>query len=72
MFDLNGHILKGSVDSVFCCGRQVLPLRGHRDDSSLSEANKGNFIAILNQIASRDGKLKYHLGYGKEMQTTLA
>lgn len=51
MYDLNCHILKSICEIIVCCGRQGLPLRGHRDDSTSKDANKGNFNALLNLLA---------------------
>ena len=46
-------------------GRQVLPLRGHRDDcidiSVTQDVNKGNFIALLEHQEITDNILKDHL-----------
>ena len=39
--------LKSILKTVILCGRQNLPLRRHRDDSSSTSANKGNFITLL-------------------------
>lgn len=36
-------LLKKIVDAIILCGKQNIPLRGHRDDTT----NKGNFLAIL-------------------------
>jgi hypothetical protein len=46
----NRKMLKPIVGAIVLCGRQNIPLRGHRDDSGnyLSEdTNCGNFIEIL-------------------------
>ena len=43
------------------CGRQYIPLRGHRDDSTSSTENKGNFLAVLQEIAKHDVALNEHL-----------
>lgn len=49
------------VESVILCGKQNIPLRGHRDDSTSTSSNKGNFWAILNLLASHDKELADHL-----------
>ena len=55
----NRKILKPIVGAIVLCGRQNIPLRGHRDDSSnylSSEVNCGNFIEILKYGAQCAGK----------------
>ena len=46
----NRKLLRPIVGAIVLCGRQNIPLRGHRDDSSnylSDEVNCGNFIEIL-------------------------
>ena len=46
----NSKILETIVETVLLCGRQNIPLRGHRDDAKHSEdtnINTGNFKALL-------------------------
>ena len=43
----NRKKLKSILKTVILCGQQNLPLRGHRDDSSSTSTNKGNFLALL-------------------------
>ena len=46
----NSKILETIIETVLLCGRQNIPLRGHRDDAKHSEdANikTGNFKALL-------------------------
>ena len=46
----NRKLLRPIVRAIVLCGRQNIPLRGHRDDSSnylSDEVNCGNFIEIL-------------------------
>jgi hypothetical protein len=64
MYQKNLHILKAIVEAVILCGKQNLPFRGHRDDNTSSSSNKGNFRAILEIIARRDGTLREHLDTG--------
>ena len=65
----NKHILKRIVESILLCGRQNLPLRGHRDDNTADKnSNKGNFLAILQNDAKYDPILKSHLDLGKRNQ----
>ena len=47
-------VMKSIVETVVFCGRQNIPLRGHRDYSRLddpqdfqTDENKGNFRALL-------------------------
>ncbi|XP_028416928.1 uncharacterized protein LOC114541141 [Dendronephthya gigantea] len=46
----NRKLLRPIIGAIVLCGRQNIPLRGHRDDSSnylSDEVNCGNFIEIL-------------------------
>ncbi|XP_014671927.1 PREDICTED: 52 kDa repressor of the inhibitor of the protein kinase-like [Priapulus caudatus] len=68
IYDKNLHILKSIVGVVLLCGKQNIALRGHRDDNTekcSGTCNKGNFLAILNHIASSDLVLRDHLENGK-------
>ena len=62
-YEDNMHILKSVIDAVLLCGKQNISLRGHRDaffkDDSAS--NKGDFLAILQLMASNDSVLQAHL-----------
>ncbi|XP_022164655.1 52 kDa repressor of the inhibitor of the protein kinase-like [Myzus persicae] len=53
------------INTIFLCGRQNFPLRGHRDDGDLiqnSVNNEGNFRELLKfRIDSGDDVLKKHL-----------
>ena len=53
------------VKCVVLCGKQNLPLRGHRDDSQHIEdnnINSGNFQALINfRVDSGDDNLKNYL-----------
>lgn len=53
------------INTIFLCGRQNFPLRGHRDDGDLiqnSVNNEGNFRELLKfRIDSGDDVLKNHL-----------
>jgi hypothetical protein len=47
----NREILSSVVKCVVLCGKQNLPLRGHRDDSQHiddNNINSGNFQALIN------------------------
>ncbi|KAJ8032894.1 Zinc finger MYM-type protein 1 [Holothuria leucospilota] len=65
-YEANLHILKSIVQTVILCGKQNQPLRGHRDDSTSLSTNKGNFLAILELISTRDEVLRTHLENGKK------
>ena len=42
----NRQIIKSMADAILLCGRQCLPLRGHRDNSSDDEqGNRSTFLA---------------------------
>jgi hypothetical protein len=56
MVERNRGVLVRIVDAIVLCGKQNLPLRGHRD-----EEGKGNFIALLHHQAKIDALLKIHL-----------
>ncbi|KAF0764068.1 52 kDa repressor of the inhibitor of the protein kinase-like, partial [Aphis craccivora] len=53
------------VNTIFLCGRQNFPLRGHRDDGDLipnSVNNEGNFTELLKfRVDAGDDVLKNHL-----------
>ncbi|XP_028419093.1 52 kDa repressor of the inhibitor of the protein kinase-like, partial [Dendronephthya gigantea] len=55
----NRKLLRPIIGAIVLCGRQNIPLRGHRDDSSnylSDEVNCGNFIEILKYGAMCAGK----------------
>ena len=59
----NRQIIKSMADAILLCGRQCLPLRGHRDDSSDDEqGNRGTFLALLEfSVRSGNTVLANHL-----------
>ena len=59
---LNREKLNSIVKTVILCGRQNIPLRGHRDDSSHYDTRDcGNFQALLNfRVESGDKVLEDH------------
>ena len=62
--------LKSIVETIIFCGRQGIPLRGHRDNNpNVQEnalANHGNFLALLHFRAhSGDDVMKNHLENAK-------
>ena len=65
MYDKNFSILKSIVKAIIFCGKQNVPLRGHRDDGTSTTVNKGNFLALLHLTAEIDTVLKDHLEQGK-------
>ncbi|XP_041346704.1 52 kDa repressor of the inhibitor of the protein kinase-like [Gigantopelta aegis] len=66
LFEDNLHILKCIVDAVVFCGKQNIALRGHRDDSSNTASNRGNFLATLDLMAKSDKILHTHLERGQQ------
>lgn len=63
-YEINFHILRSIVDTVLLRGKQHISLRGHRDtfsDDTLTVPNKGNFLPILQLMASNDSLLQTHL-----------
>ena len=58
--------LRSIVETIIFCGRQGIPLRGHRDDHTCMDvdplANHGNFMALLQfRIHAGDTVLSKHL-----------
>ena len=44
----NTTVLKSLMECIIFCGKQGLPFRGHRDDSTCSDVrNKGNFLELV-------------------------
>ena len=66
LFDSNSHILKSIIEVILLCGRQNIALRGHRDDNTCLNQNRGNFIAMLELIAKHDQVLLDHLQHGSK------
>ena len=66
------------IDTIILCGRQCLPLRGHRDDSQyhaevgeLSDGRIGNFLELLNyRVIDGDEVLAEHYENVLKMQHT--
>ena len=65
-YEDNVHILKSIILAVILCGKQNIPLRGHRDDGTSLNSNTGNFLAVLELLATRDDILCKHLENGKK------
>lgn len=58
--------LRSIIETIIFCGRQGIPLRGHRDDHTCVDsdplANHGNFMALLQfRIQAGDTVLSEHL-----------
>ena len=49
-YDRNVHNLKVITKEIILCGKQNLPLRGHRDDYTSVAANKGKFFSNFASI----------------------
>lgn len=59
----NKQLLVSIIESILFCGRNILPLRGHRDSGTLklegeSQSGEGVFRALLRFRAQVDDKLK--------------
>ena len=59
----NRQKLHSIVETVVLCGRQNIPLRGHRDSTmDVEHTPNGNFRALLQfQVAAGDTVLRDHL-----------
>ena len=57
----NRAILTSVAKCVEWCARQGIALRGHRDDSTLSALNQGNFRALASFRAETDMVFAKHL-----------
>ena len=56
----NREMLSSVVKCVVLCGKQNLPLRGHRDDSQHNEdnnINSDNFQALINFCVDSGGEI---------------
>ena len=58
----NQHYLKAILQILLVCSQQEIALRGH--DESMKSTNKGNFLEILNLVASHDEIVKDRLVCG--------
>ena len=63
----NRKMLKSIIETIILCGRQNIPLRGHRDSSLDVEkdpcAHHDNFGALLEfRVSAGDVSLEHHLG----------
>ena len=58
----NRHYLKTILQILLVCSQKEIALRGH--DESMKSTNKGNFLEILNLVASHDEIVKDRLTCG--------
>ena len=70
MFEKNMNALRAIISTIILCGKQNIPLRGHRDDSTGTASNKGNFHAILMLLGNSDKNLQEHLLTGRRNATS--
>ena len=70
MFEKDMNALRAIISTIILCGKQNIPLRGHRDDSTSTASNKGNFHAILMLLGNSDKNLQEHLLTGRRNATS--
>ena len=70
MFEKDMNALRAIISTIILCGKQNIPLRGHRDDSTSTASNKGNFHAILMLLGNSDKNLQEHLLTGRRNVTS--
>ena len=70
MFEKDMNALRAIISTIILCGKQNIPLRGHRDDSIGTASNKGNFHAILLLLGNSDKNLQEHLLTGRKNATS--
>ena len=70
MFEKDMNALRAIISTIILCGKQNIPLRGHRDDSIGTASNKGNFHAILMLLGNSDKNLQEHLLTGRRNATS--
>ena len=66
----NTSIIRHIVETIILCGRQNLPLRGHRDSNTamLDSSNPGNFKCLLQYRGAVDQSLFEHLQNANKMK----
>ena len=69
MFEKNMNALRAIKSTIILCGKQNISLRGHRDDSTSTASNKGNFHAILMLLGNSDKNHQEYLLVGEMLQT---
>lgn len=65
MMEKNKKVIESLLKIIIMCGKQSLPLRGHRDDGVSFEqgsvpSNQGNFIELVHFRAETDEVLANH------------
>ena len=70
MCEKNMNALRAIISTIILCGKQNIPLRGHRDDSIGTAFNKGNFHAILMLLGNSDKNLQEHSLTGRRNATS--
>ena len=70
MFEKDMNALRAIISTIILCGKQNISLRGHRDDSTGTASNKGNFHAILMLLGNSDKNLQEHLLTGRKNATS--
>ena len=70
MFEKDMNALRAIISTIILCGKQNIPLTGHRDDSTGTASNKGNFHAILMLLGNSDKNLQEHLLTGRRNATS--
>ena len=69
----NVAIMVSIIKCLEFCGRQGIAIRGHRDDTTSTSINKGNFKALLDmRIDAGDDVLKQHLSEGPKNATYIS
>ena len=66
---VNRHIVKCITEAVLYCGRQCITLRGDSEELS-TPGNLGNFLALLQVLASHDRILQEHLAHPQMQNAT--
>ena len=66
LMENNKKVIESLLKVIMLCGKQGLPLRGHRDDGvdlgqSIISSNKGTFIELVHFRAVTDEVLAKHL-----------
>ena len=57
-FERNKSGLKSIIECIINCGKQSIPLRSHRDDSTADkDSNKGNLNALIEFRAETDATI---------------
>ena len=57
----NRHNNRWVIKVIVLCGKQCLPLRGHRESLFQEDQNPGNFLEILKLLSEANIELEQHL-----------